>query len=52
MPRSLKEIALDLLDKYFDAQLSVIWEYSTRMGEEEELYEERDRILAEIEAAD
>ena len=50
--RTLKEIALELLEKYEYAQTSVIWEYSGRIEEEvEDLKKEVAKYKDEINKA-
>jgi hypothetical protein len=51
--RTLKEIALALLEQYRDAKESLIWEYSGSIDEDTEILEaEVARIRQEIEVAD
>lgn len=50
--KKLKEIALELLDKYEDSETHVIWEYSDSIGKDlEELENECKWYREEIEAA-
>ena len=51
--RTLKEIALDLLEQYGDAKESLIWEYSGSIDEDTKRLEEKvAKIRQEIEEAD
>ena len=51
--RTLKEIALDLLDKYEEAKETVIWEYSGSIDDDiKKLKAEVSSIRQEIEVAD
>lgn len=50
--RTLKEIALDLLNKYEEAKETVIWEYSGTIDDDiEELHAEVEKTRLEIEFA-
>ena len=39
----LKQIAMELLEKYWQAETSLIWEYSGNISEEEKLLDEECR---------
>lgn len=51
--RTLKEIALDLLEQYMDAKESLIWENSGNIDEDTKRLEEKvTKIRQEIEEVD